>query len=186
MEDSRIVELYWERDEEAIAVSQEIYGAYCRAIAWRILNVEEDTEECVSDTWLKAWNTMPPQRPGILSAFFGCITRNLAFSRWREKKALKREGDETALALSELSDCVGGGSDPVEQAEAKELETAVNCFLRSLNEQECSIFLLRYYHVYSVRAIAQRYSMKENTVKSSLLRTRRKLRHFLEKEGYLA
>ena len=185
MEDSRIVELYWERDEEAIAVSQEIYGAYCRSIAWRILNVEEDSEECVSDTWLKAWNSMPPQRPNILSAFFGCITRNLAFSRWREKKALKRTGDEMGLALSDLSECVAGGEDPAAHAEAKELEDTVNRFLRQLGAQECNIFLLRYYHVYSVSAIAHRFSMKENTVKSSLLRTRRKLRRFLEKEGYL-
>ena len=186
MEDSRIIELYWARDEEAIKASQESYGAYCRAIAWRILNVEEDCEECLSDTWLKAWNTMPPQRPSILSAFFGCLTRNLAFSRWREKKALKRMGDETALALSELCYCVAGGADPAEQTEAKDLEAAVNRFLRGLSAQECNLFLLRYYHVYSIRAIAQQYSMKENTVKGSLLRTRRKLRRFLEKEGYLA
>jgi len=185
VEDSRIVDLYWERNEEAITASQDAYGAYCHAIAWRILNVEEDCEECVSDTWLKAWNAMPPQRPGILSAFFGCITRNLAFSRWRAKKALKRTGEETALALSELSECVAGGTEPASHAEAKELERDVNRFLRGLGAQECSIFLLRYYHVYPVSAIAHRFSMKENTVKSSLLRTRRKLRLFLEKEGYL-
>ncbi|MBQ3103641.1 MAG: sigma-70 family RNA polymerase sigma factor [Oscillospiraceae bacterium] len=184
MEDGKIVELYWARDEEAIPASQEAYGAYCRAIAWRILKVEEDCEECLSDTWLKAWLSMPPQRPDILSAFFGCITRNLAFSRWREKRALKRAGDETVLALSELSECVSGRDDPVSEIEGKELEAAINRFLRSIRSQECDIFLLRYYHVYSISAIALRFSMKENTVKSILLRTRRRLRRFLEEEGY--
>lgn len=185
MEDREIIELYWARNEEAITASQDSYGAYCRAIAWRILKVEEDCEECLSDTWLKAWLSMPPQRPNILSAFFGCITRNLAFSRWREKKAQKRAGDETALALSELSECVGGGGDPAAEVEEKELEESVNRFLHSLSPRECDIFLLRYYHVYPVSSIALQCSMKENTVKSSLLRTRRKLRRFLEEEGYL-
>lgn len=186
MEDQKIVELYWQRDERAVAETKISYEPYCRAIAWRILKDESDTEECVADTWLKAWFAIPPQKPNVLSAFLGRITRNLSFSRYREKTARKRLGDETALALGELGECVSGREDPAGEVELQELQSAINRFLHALPERDCDIFLLRYYHVYPIASIAVRFSLKETTVKGSLLRTRRKLRSFLEKEGYVS
>ena len=106
MEDQQIIQLYWDRREQAIWESDRKYGAYCRSIARRILAVEEDAEECVNDTWLHAWNAMPPQRPSILSAFFGKLARNLSLDRWRRNRAAKRGGDQVELALHELGDCL--------------------------------------------------------------------------------
>ena len=112
MEDARIVELYWERDEAAIAESSAKYGGYCYQIAFRILALREDAEECVNDTWLHAWNAMPPQRPSILSAFFGKLARNLSLDRWRRNRAAKRGGSQVELALHELGDCLPAPGGP--------------------------------------------------------------------------
>ena len=106
MEDSVIIDLYWAREERALSETDTKYGGYCRSIAHNILRNREDTEECVSDTWLHAWNAMPPQRPSILSSFLGRITRNLSFDRCRRQNAEKRGGGSLPLALDELSECV--------------------------------------------------------------------------------
>ena len=106
MEDGKIIDLYWARSQQAIAASEEKYGAYCHTIARRILDREEDAEECVNDTWLRAWNAMPPQRPNVLSAFFGKLTRNLSLDRWRHIRAAKRGGSQVEVALHELEDCL--------------------------------------------------------------------------------
>lgn len=108
MEDSRIVELYWKRDADAIPATSEKYGGYCASIAQNILGNEEDAEECVNDTWLGAWNSMPPHRPSVLQAFLGKITRNLSFNRHRRDRAEKRGGGELPLVLDELGECVSG------------------------------------------------------------------------------
>lgn len=183
MEDSKIIDLYWARKEQALAETDTKYGSYCRTIARSILRNFEDTEECVSDTWLHAWNSMPPQRPGILSAFLGRITRNLSFDRCKYQQAAKRGGGALPLALDELGECIPSAQRVEYALEQKELAAAIDRFLRTLPEKDCNLFLRRYWYVDSISVIADRYGMKENTVKSILFRTREKLRKFLGEEG---
>ena len=183
MEDSKIIDLYWARKEQALSETDAKYGSYCRTIAHNILHNHEDTEECVSDTWLHAWNAMPPQRPGVLSAFLGRITRNLSFDRCKYQQAEKRGGGVLPLALDELGECIPARSGVEHELEHRELAAAIDAFLRTLPEKECNLFLRRYWYVDSIADIAARYGMKENTVKSVLFRTREKLRKYLGKEG---
>ena len=183
MEDSQIIDLYWARLEQAIQETDTKYGGYCRAIAHNILKSMEDSEECVSDTWLRAWNAMPPQRPSILSSFLGRITRNLSFDRCRRQNAEKRGGGALPLALDELSECVPAGGSVEQTMDERELGQAIDRFLRTIPEKQCSLFLRRYWYAESISQIAERYSLKENTVKSILFRTREQLRKFLQKEG---
>ena len=182
-DDDAILDLYWRRDESAIAATQEKYGPYCRRIAGNILDDPRDAEECVSDTWLRTWNAIPPQRPRHLPAFLGRITRGLAVDALRARSAQKRGGGVYTVALEELADCVPTVPGADRAVEDRELGEIVNRFLRSLPERECSVFLRRYWYVETVEVIAGRYRMKENTVKTSLFRTRKKLRAYLEKEG---
>lgn len=183
MQDTQIINLYWARDEQAIAESQQSYGAYCHSIAFHILYDRDDADECVNDTWLRAWNAIPPKRPGRLSLFFGTITRNLSLDRWKGKHAMKRGNGEMMLALDELAECVPDGRSTEEAVEAAELERLINEFLHTLPERECNIFLRRYWYVEEYSDIAGRYGMNLNTVKTSLFRTRARLKSFLEKEG---
>ena len=185
MEDGEIVALYWQRSEQAIAETQRKYGGYCYSIAKNILWSAEDSEETVSDTYIGAWNAMPPQRPSILSSFLGRITRNLSYDRCRRQNAEKRGGGSLPLALDELSECVPAPGRVEQALEARELAEAIDRFLRTLPERECSIFLRRYWYVDSVQDIAARYALRENTAKSILFRTREKLRRYLAGEGIL-
>ena len=179
MEDSQIIDLYWARLEQAIQETDTKYGGYCRAIAHNILKSMEDSEECVSDTWLRAWNAMPPQRPSVLSAFLGRITRNLSLDRCKAA----RGGSSFPAALDELSECVPAGGSVEQTMDERELGQAIDRFLRTIPEKQCSLFLRRYWYAESISQIAERYSLKENTVKSILFRTREQLRKFLQKEG---
>ena len=185
MEDSAIIDLYWAREERALSETDAKYGGYCRSIAHNILRNREDTEECVSDTWLHAWNAMPPQRPSILSSFLGRITRNLSFDRCRRQNAEKRGGGALPLALDELSECVPAGGSVEQTMDERELGQAIDRFLRTIPEKQCSLFLRRYWYAESISQIAERYSLKENTVKSILFRTREKLRRYLAGEGII-
>lgn len=189
MNDGEILNLYWSRNEQAIAESEKSYGKYCYSIAFRILHDREDSDECVNDTWLRAWNAIPPGRPSRLSLFLGTITRNLSFDKWKHKKAMKRGNGEIEVALEELSECipaVHGMANTVEEAvEAAELGRMLNCFLHTLPERECNIFLRRYWYVEEYQEIAGRYGLNLNTVKTSLFRTRKKLRDYLEQEGVI-
>lgn len=183
MEDQAIIDLYWAREERALLETERKYGSYCWTIAHNILRSREDSEECVNDTWMRAWNAMPPQRPGILSSFLGKITRNLSLDRCKAAKTTKRGGGRVTMALDELEECLPGQSS-VEQALADaELTRLIDRFLRNLPEKECCIFLRRYWYVDSMAEIAHRYHMSEGTVKSTLHRTRAKLRACLEQEG---
>lgn len=184
MEDCTIIDLYWSRNPEAISRTSEKYGNYCRAVARNILPDRRDTEECVNDTWLRAWNAMPEDRPSLLAQYLGKITRNLALSRWRASRAEKRGGGELPLVLDELADCVSS-ADTLQTLEAAELEDAVNRFLHTLPERECNVFLRRYWFAESATDIARRYGMRENTVRTILFRSRKKLQCCLEKEGLL-
>ena len=185
MEDREILELYFARDEDAIVRTCEKYGGYCYHIAANILPAHEDAEECVGDTWLRTWNAIPPARPDPLRAFLGRITRNLALSRWRHDRAAKRGGAEATLVYEELADCLSGGTEPESVAEAEALADAVNTFLASLKPRERSVFLARYWYFASIREIARRTGKTEGAVKSSLLRTRRRLYDYLNGEGLL-
>lgn len=183
MNDQQIVDLYWRRDETAITATQAKYGPYCRRIAANILPDIQDAEECVNDTWLGAWNAMPPHRPLHLPAFLGRITRNLAVDTLRSHTAKKRSGGAYQVALEELADCVPALPGAEQAAEDRELEEIVGRFLRTLSERDCNVFLRRYWYVDSLEEIARRYGLREGTVKTCLFRTRYKLRAYLEKEG---
>lgn len=179
MDDNLIIDLYWNRDQRAIAETDTKYGKYCHAIAYNVLYSPQDAEECVNDTWLRAWEAMPPQRPGKLSAFLGRITRNLALDRYDYLHASKRSGSFDLL-LSELSDCIPSRQDDFARLELTQI---LNAFLRGLPEQQRNMFLRRYWHCDSIEALAKRYGMSQSAVKSNLFRTRNKLKACLEKEG---
>ena len=184
MEDSKIVDLYWERSEQAISETQNKYGKYCFSIARNILPTKEDAQESVNDTYLAAWNTMPPNRPNILSTFLGKLTRRISIDRWRVLSADKRGGGNTALALDELSECIPGGSEPEAEVEAKELSFAIGRFLDTISYTEKQVFLMRYFSLSNIQSISTKLNMSPSKVKSMLFRTRNKLREHLEKEGY--
>lgn len=162
MEDQQIIQLYWDRREQAIWESGRKYGAYCRSIARRILAVEEDAEECVNDTWLHAWNAMPPQRPSILSAFFGKLARNLSLDRWRRNRAAKRGGSQVELALHELGDCLPAPSGPEQALDEKETGRVISQFLRSQPELDRALFIRRYWHLESIAALAHSFHLRES------------------------
>ena len=183
MEDAAIVDLYWQRSEEAIPETERKYGAYCQRIAYNVCADHGDAEECVNDTWLRAWNRMPSERPGLLSAFLGAITRNLALDRWRARHSLKRGGGEVPLALDELSDCVMGQSDPEREVEVKELEEAIDRFVNGLPEKDQVIFVSRYWFLATVAEIAQKAGCSQSRVKTTLFRLRKKLQTMLQEEG---
>lgn len=183
MKDTEIMDLYWARDERAIHETQHRYGRYCYSIAYNILKDREDSDECVNDTWLRAWNVIPPRRPDRLELFLGTITRNLSFDKWKGKHAMKRGSGGVTVALDELVECVPDRHNTEEEVEAAELERLINSFLHSLPERECNVFLRRYWYVEEYSEIAKRYGIKLNTVKTILFRTRARLKDFLEKEG---
>lgn len=183
MEDKQIVDLYWERSEAAISESAKKYGNYCHSIAYRILFDEQDSLECVNDTWLKAWDSMPPHRPAKLSAFLGKITRNLAINRYHFDRAEKRGGGELPLALEELGDCVPGSHSVESVADDLVLKETLQRFLEGLSRDDRRIFLQRYWYFCQVKEIAADLDMTQSRVKMSLLRSREKLRALLEKEG---
>ncbi len=180
MEDERIVEMFWQRNEEALREAGQTYGRYLRAIAGRILSRAEDAEECVNDTWIRAWNAIPPARPRRLAAFLGAITRNLAIDRLRRERSGRRAGTEADLCLEELSECIGEDR-PIEEGLA--FTELLNHFLKSLPEEERRLFLLRYWYVLSIREAAEAAGLTEGAAAMRLQRTRKKLRDFLQKEG---
>lgn len=185
MNDLQIVDLYWQRNSDAIGCTEQKYGNYCLSIARNILSNFLDAEECVNDTWVGAWNSMPDNRPGNLRVFLGTITRRLACSRLRMECAQKRGNGQIPLVLDELDACLPTAPSVAQVFEAKQLEKAINDFLHTLPEQDCNIFLRRYWYAESIDQIARRYDLLPNTVKSSLYRSRRKLRAHLEKEELL-
>lgn len=180
MEDSRIVELYQKRDRSAISESQERYGAYLKAIAVNILGSAQDAEECINDALMRAWESIPPQRPAKLGAFLGRIIRNLAIDRYRQERALKKGGGQTELCLEELEGCIGEGSSLEDRLVLRE---QLNSFLDALEEKNRELFMLRYWYMMPVKEIAKSCGQSEGAVKMSLKRTRDKLKNYLEKEG---
>ena len=183
MEDSAIIDLYWAREERALSETDAKYGGYCRSIAHNILKNREDSEECVSDTWLHTWNAIPPARPGCLRAFVGRITRNLSFTRWEAARAQKRGGGQTEILLSELADCLPGGERVDARLDAQAVTLTIEAYLRTQTRENRQLFVRRYYYGDSVRRLSGLFGLSENTVKSRLFRLRAGLRDALLKEG---
>ena len=185
MEDSQIIELYWKRDESAIQETINQYGSYCHSIAFRITNCQEDADECVSDTWLRAWNSIPPKRPTRLATFLGKITRNLAIDRCRNREAKKRGGCEYNVAYHELENCLSGKTEPSAVIEQQELVRYIEEFLLTLPVKERRVFILRYWHFKTVSEIAWQYGYSVSKTSMMLHRTRKKLRTYLMNRGVL-
>ena len=183
MDDSAIIDLYWDRSETAISETSQKYGSYCFSIAYNILTNHQDAEESVSDTYLAAWNAMPPQRPAVLATFLGKITRRLSIDRWRSRHAYKRGGGELPLALEELDQCIPDRATTEQAYERKRFALVLNRFLGRLPETERRVFLCRYWYLDPIAKIAALFGFSESKVASMLHRTRRKLRAELEKEG---
>ena len=184
MEDEAIVSLYWDRDERAIRETEEKYDRYLTKIAYNILNDREDSRESVNDTYLAAWDSMPPHRPGCLSAYLAKLTRRISIDRFRYRTRDKRAGSEYAISLSELGDCVSGGNTTEEIVNVKLLADSIGIFLRLQNKEARTAFIARYYFLDSIRDISHSTGMTESKVKSLLHRTRIALKKYLEEEGF--
>lgn len=183
MNDKEIIALYWDRDESAIAETANRYGNYCYSIAYNILNTVEDAEECVNDTWMNTWKSIPPQNPNNLSTYLGKITRNLSFNRYKLIRAKKRGFGQIEIALSELDGCIPDQSNMEHVIDQLVLTNAIETFLRKQSQTERNIFVGRYWFLYHVKDLASAYHMSESKVTSLLFRMRKKLKLHLEKEG---
>ena len=182
MNDEEIITLYWKRDEKAIAVTAERYGSYCHSISYNILPNTEDAQECVNDTWLGAWKSMPPHRPGRLSAYLGRITRNLSLNRFKHYTAEKRGLGQTSLVLSELEECIPAENSVEQYIEEMDLARSINRFLYAQPRQKRNIFIRRYWYLCPIRDIAASSGMSESKITSLLFRMRNELKAHLEKE----
>ena len=182
--DEQIVALYWDRNEDAIRETAQKYGAYLSKIAYNVLSDLEDSKECVNDTYLKAWNSMPTHRPSVLSSYLGKIARQLSIDVFRKKHTRKRYASEYALSLSELGDSFSDGSGPEQEVDAALLDEAISTFLRALPEEARDTFIGRYYFFDSLKDVAGYCGMPEARAKSMLYRTRQALKAYLEKEGF--
>ncbi|MBR2622327.1 MAG: RNA polymerase sigma factor [Clostridia bacterium] len=182
MDDQKIVDLYWERSESAIKETQKKYGRYCHSIAYAILHSNEDAEECVNDTYLRAWGAIPPAKPSRLATFLGKITRNLALDRYDSAHAQKRH-TATELVLDELSECIPDADSTLDLTDKIALGDAINSFLEGLPVKTRQIFMRRYWYLSSIKDIARDVDMSESAVKVSLMRTRNIFKAHLEKEG---
>ena len=183
MTDAEIVALYWNRSEEAIAHTMRTYGRYLMKLAMNILRLRQEAEECVNDTYLSAWNQLPPDRPEKLMPYLGRIARCLALNRYDYLTARKRSAEFT-LQLSELEDCLPASGSVERQYESAELAAAISAFLRGLEEEPRNLFIRRYWYSDSIRQLAARYGMGESKVKSQLFRIRGRPREYLNKEGF--
>lgn len=184
MKDSQIIELYLQRNQQAIAESEDKYGAYCYQVAKHILNNADDCEECVNDTWLNAWNAIPPHRPNVLKLFFAKITRNLSYNRYKSLSAKKRGGCETTAVLEELKECLADPCCVDDMVDTHELETHINSFVKQLPAREQTLFIQRYFFTKPISMIAEQLGLSENHVAVLMNRTRKKLKKYLAKEGY--
>lgn len=183
MEDFKIIELYFKRDEAAIFETSEKYSPYCSAIAKNILHNALDEEECLSDTWLCAWNNIPPTVPNCLRVFLGKITRNISLNLFRKKNTAKRSA--VFEPFDELSECVAGTDSVEGETEAKALAEYLDGFIRNLPEEKRWVFLRRYWYGESLSDIAEKGKIGETRVKNILAKLRKKLREELKKEGFL-
>ena len=182
MDDPKILDLFFQRDETALDESRKKYGQRLFRSAMNILHNIQDAEECVNDTLLKAWEVIPPNRPTMFGAFLSKVARNLSINKWKSKSAARRGGGEVDLMLSELEECIPSAKSrtPEEVYEAGLVTEAINECLASMEQSARVVFVLRYFHGESIRNICERFSMSESKVKSMLFRTRKKLGAHLE------
>lgn len=184
MEDAEIVALYWARNEDAITQTKAKYGAYLNRVAYNILSDLEDSQECVSDTLLAAWRSMPDNRPKNLRTYLGKITRQVSIDLYRRRNRMKRYASEYAISLEELGDSFTDGRTPEDELNARLLTETVNRFLRTLPDEARNTFIGRYYFFDSVKNVARYCGMSESKCKSILYRTRQSLKVYLQKEGF--
>lgn len=184
MDDRKIIELYYARDEQGLKKTDEIYGKYCRSIAKNILSNDEDADEVFNDTLLRAWNSIPPEEPKSLKVYLGTLARNISFDRYRKMTAEKRGGSEIAVCLEEAEEFLADTKSISEEYEKREFTKFLNEFLHSIPERECDIFVRRYYYCDSTADIGKRFALREANVLVILSRTRKKLKKALEKGGY--
>lgn len=184
MEDSKIIQLFWDRSSNAIPETAAKYEKYCTKIAVNILGNREDAEECVNDTFFNAWNAIPPYRPAMLSAFLGKITRNLAFNKYKRDHAEKRGSGETAAVLDEIAEIVSGTENVEAEIDKKELVEAINDFLGTLGAEKRKIFVCRYWCFDSVSDLSRSFGKTQNNISVILNRLRRDLRDHLKERGY--
>lgn len=182
MTDEQIIALYWTRDEQAIAATDGAYGKLCRSVSYNIVNDWEDAEECTNDTWHRAWDTMPPQRPSSLRAYLCRIVRNLSIDRWRAKKSQKR-GEGLDVLLEELEACLPGAPSAEEEVEGLLLKAVLEDWLDSLPRADRVLFLRRYWYGDRVDELARWRGTTPNQTSQRLLKLRRALKKKLEQEG---
>ncbi len=184
MEDKSIIDLFWQRSEKAIEETEKKYGSYCYAISYRVLKNEADVQECVNDTYLRAWYAMPPKKPNNLRTFLGRIIRNLSLDKCQYYFAKKRKGDLIEIPLQELEECIAAGNSIEQELEIVELGREINKFLETLEKQQQIIFVQRYWYFFSNKEIAMKLKMSEKKVSYSLFQMRKKLKAYLEERGY--
>ena len=184
MEDEQIVSLYWQRSESAIRETEQKYDRYLTKIAYNILSDHEDSRESVNDTYLAAWNSIPPHRPSVLSAYLGKLTRRISIDIFRCRNREKRKASEYALSLSELGDCISAGNTTEDMVNVKLLADAIGIYLRLIPEEARNAFLGRYYYLDSLKEVAAYCGMTESKAKTVLYRTRQGLKDYLKKEGF--
>ena len=182
--DGEIIELYWARNEDALRETELKYGAYLRTVADHILSSPRDSEECVNDTYWRAWNAMPPHRPTHLKILLAKIVRECSIDRYRRRIAQKRRTTQYDLALEELGECTGESSSAEEEMMAKELTEAVERFLREQSADNRRIFVCRYYFFDPIHDIAKFFVCSDSKIKSTLYRMRQNLREYLKNEGF--
>ena len=185
MDDKQILDLYWERSEAAISETSKKYGKYCRYIASNILHNDEDSEECVNDTYLRAWNSIPPNRPSVLKTFLGKITRNLSLDRYELLNAKKRNGGQMSLIFDEIQECIPSLDSTENIVEEIALTDILNRFLSSLSLEQRKIFMRRYWYLSPIKEIATEYGMSESKIKMSLFRSRNELKKIVRERRYL-
>ena len=184
MEDEKIVDLYWQRSESAIRETEIKYDRYLTKIAYNILADTEDSRESVNDTYLAAWNSMPPHRPGVLSTYLGKLTRRISIDCFRRRTRQKRGGSEYEVSLSELGDCVSGGNTTEEIVNVRLLADTIGIFLRLQSVEARNAFIGRYYYLDSLKEVAAYCGMTESKCKTLLFRTRVALKEYLREEGF--
>lgn len=184
LEDEKIIDLYFSRDEAAVTATQRKYGRYLHTISWNVLRSEEDAEECVNDTYMRAWNAIPPTHPDNLKAFLAKIVRNLSLNRLESENAKKRGGSETDAALEELEECIADRRNVESEVDGKLLAESINAFLGTLPEKYRVVFMQRYFYLYPVNVIAEKNGYTVSNVKSLLFRARNRLKDYLKEEGF--
>ena len=184
MTDEQILELYFQRSEAAVQATIRKYEDYCFRIAWNILRSREDAQECVNDTWYAAWKSIPPARPVCFRLFLAKIVRNCALNRYQANRAKKRGGGQMEILLEELEECVPAKQDVESELLAGELRQLLEDFLKKQPQREAALFIRRYFYAEGLGEISERFGIRENHAAVLLARTRKKLKKYLEREGY--